>query len=392
MIPIVQNIFKRLSTTVTRSCYSGIDPYDGLNSRLFHACLLDRISLLRLIWIQLFKKSCINFRSICFVTKGFNPKAGGLFLSANLKMFKTTRDQKYKQESINLISMLKDSISPRKEGVAWGYNFDWQAKAFFVPKGTPNIVTSVYIGQALLDCYESLQLEEARKLALKIKDFILGEMIMWEKTDALCFSYIPGEKAEVHNANLLTAAYLSRVYALTKEERLKEMAVKSARFSVGDIREDGYWPYGTMPHHRWMDNFHTGFNVEALLMIGKNLGIDVWDAHIKRVYRYYVLNFFEKDSIPRYYSNKTYPIDIHNIAESIMLFSKISRDESGLFSEEEKKDALRRRDLIMDYAVKNFWDNKGYFYYQKGRFLTNKICYMRWSQAWVYNAMSWTLS
>jgi len=34
------------------------------------------------------------------------------------------------------------------------------------------------------------------------------------------------------------------------------------------------------------------------------------------------------------------------------------------------------------------WSKKGYFYYQKHRFYTNKISYMRWSQAWMLLAIS----
>ncbi len=392
MINRLRQVFDKLDQFVIKERFSGLDPYDGLNSRLLRATPFYRSQLVRLIWIQCFKRFSVDLRGPALVPKGFNPKAGALFLSANLRMFQSTKEGEFKEESIKLFSLLKDRMLSRKEGAAWGYNFDWQAKAFFVPQGTPNIVTSVYVGQALLDYYEILGDVEARTLALKIKDFILSEMVMWEKPESLCFSYIPEEKAEVHNANLLAAAYLSRVYGLTREERLKEMALKAVRFSTGDVGEDGYWPYGTMPHHRWMDNFHTGFNLEALLMVRKYLGIDEWDDLIKRVYRYYIDHFFEKGNIPRYYSNKTHPIDIHNIAESIILFSKVSADESRLFGEIEKKEALERRGLIMDCAIENFWDKKGYFHYQKGRFLTNKIPYMRWSQAWMYYAMSWVLS
>ena len=29
-----------------------------------------------------------------------------------------------------------------------------------------------------------------------------------------------------------------------------------------------------------------------------------------------------------------------------------------------------------------------YFYFRKGRFLTNRIPYMRWSQAWAFHALT----
>ena len=36
-------------------------------------------------------------------------------------------------------------------GACWEYNFDWQAKDFFQPKGTPSIVVSSFVAGALLD-------------------------------------------------------------------------------------------------------------------------------------------------------------------------------------------------------------------------------------------------
>jgi hypothetical protein len=43
---------------------------------------------------------------------------------------------------------------------------------------------------------------------------------------------------------------------------------------------------------------------------------------------------------------------------------------------------------IAGWAIANMQDEKGYFYYQKGRWITNKIPYIRWSQAWMFYALS----
>lgn len=54
---------------------------------------------------------------------------------------------------------------------------------------------------------------------------------------------------------------------------------------------------------------------------------------------------------------------------------------------------LGRRYLkIAKWAINNMQDNKGYFYYQKTRWYTNKIPYMRWSQAWMFYALAQFLS
>jgi hypothetical protein len=33
-------------------------------------------------------------------------------------------------------------------------------------------------------------------------------------------------------------------------------------------------------------------------------------------------------------------------------------------------------------------DKEGYFYYQKRKYFTNKISYMRWTQAWMFFALT----
>jgi hypothetical protein len=43
---------------------------------------------------------------------------------------------------------------------------------------------------------------------------------------------------------------------------------------------------------------------------------------------------------------------------------------------------------ILQWAFKNMWSKKGYFYYQKTRFIKNRVPYMRWSQAWMLFALS----
>jgi hypothetical protein len=34
------------------------------------------------------------------------------------------------------------------------------------------------------------------------------------------------------------------------------------------------------------------------------------------------------------------------------------------------------------------YSGKGFFYFRKGRFLMNRIPYMRWSQAWAFHALT----
>ena len=43
---------------------------------------------------------------------------------------------------------------------------------------------------------------------------------------------------------------------------------------------------------------------------------------------------------------------------------------------------------VAKWTVENLWDERGFFWYQRGRRLTNRIPYMRWGQAWMYYALA----
>jgi len=77
-----------------------------------------------------------------------------LFLSGYCNLYKQVKEPE-SLEKINLFSgQLTSLVTDRLAGACWGYNFDWQAKAFFQPKNTPTVVATTFIGSALLDAYE----------------------------------------------------------------------------------------------------------------------------------------------------------------------------------------------------------------------------------------------
>jgi hypothetical protein len=366
--------------------YEGIDLFDGLNSKLFRATPFYGSRLFRLAVIQFCKNSPVNLRPLLMVPGGFNPKGGALFLLGNLNLLRHTQKELYANEAYILFQRLKHSMIPRKTGNAWGYNFDWQARAFFVPQGTPNVVTSVYVGRALLEYYRQFNDAEALDMALGIVEFILDEMIHHEDANVLCFNYIPGKDAEVHNASLLAASFLAETLPYLPEERqdsVRQKVLKATRFSVADINPDGSWPYGTKPFHRWVDNFHTAFNIESLLIISDRLNTDEFMPILTKVLEYYLNHLFNEEGLPKYYNNKLYPIDVHVIAEAIVLLQALGKANMAWFPE-----PMRKIERAMLDLVQHFQDPKGYFYYQRTAQGWNKIPYIRWGQAWMFYALS----
>jgi hypothetical protein len=358
--------------------WAGFDPYDALNSRVFRAFPFLNFKLVRLVLTQAVKRCPINLRPLLLVPRAPNPKGIALFLSS------VTRLQKIGLiEKDNLSSLMADKLlnlrSVHQRRACWGYNFDWQTRTYLVPKGSPNIICSTFAANALLDAFEYLYDPAYLDTAISTADFMLETLFWREGTSTACFSYTPLERTEIHNANLLGAAFLCRVGRISGEKKYIESALDAARYSVAKQHADGAWDYGEAPAQRWIDNFHTGFNLIALHRIGNFGGTAEFEQSVHRGLAFYRDHFFRDDGAPKYFHNETYPIDIHSVAQSIITLSEL-RNYSEM--------NINLAQSVLDWAMANMWDSQGFFYFQQHPHFTVRTSFMRWSQAWMLLALS----
>jgi len=355
--------------------YAGFDPYDALNSPIVRAMSFNS-KYGKIAWIQLLRRLPVNIRHLLFLPIGHNPKGLGLFLHAYAKLYRVDARQEYLERIKSLLNMLRACKSNGYSGNSWGYNFDWQSRAFFVPKYTPTIVNSGFIGHALLDTYAFTGMQLALDMAIPIKDFLLKDLHRIPDGNTFCFSYTPIDMTAVHNANLLGASLLIRLFKITGEKILRDTALESLAYSMKHQREDGSWYYAETEMQSWIDSFHTGFNLEAIRhFIRMGEATEHRSGYEKGVI-FYADNFFLPDGTPKYYHDRIFPIDIHSPAEAIVFFS----GEGELYSE--------LTDRILRWTLDNLYDQQGYFYFRKGPKFTNKIPYMRWGQAWSFHALT----
>jgi rhamnogalacturonyl hydrolase YesR len=364
-----------LSSFVQGHNFAGYDPYDALNSPIARTLSFNK-KYGRIAWIQLLRRLPINLRPLLLIAKGHNPKGLGLFLGGYAKLYRVEPRPEYLERIQYLLGLLETCKSQGYSGNCWGYNFDWQSRAFFIPKYTPTIVNSGFIGHALLDTYEYTGDQRALDLAMPIKDFLLNDLHRTRDGDTFCFSYTPIDTTAVHNANLLGASLLIRLYKMTGETILRDTALQSLAYTMKYQREDSSWYYAETQMQSWIDSFHTGFNLEAVRHFLKAGEAEEYRAGYEKGVKFYADNFFLPDGTPKYYHNKVYPIDIHAPAEAIVFFS----GEGECYRE--------LTDRILNWTLNNLYDPKGYFYFRKGPKFTNKIPYMRWGQAWAFHALT----
>ena len=371
----ISELIERHYSTLSGCDFKGYDPYDGLSSRVFRRTPCFASRALRLAWIQLFKRSPVDLRSIAGVAEGYNAKALALLVQGLIDLYRSTEDASYVAEALRLADIILSQRAADRDYFCVGYNFFWESRAFSVPEFTPNMIVSSFAGQAFLDLGAVDGDDRWLEYALQVGKFIEKELVLFESDDEMIFGYIPREDTRVHNVNLMGGRLFARLYSLTGEERYGRMAEKSARYTVLAQREDGAWPYGESSYHQWIDNFHTGFNLVSLHDIDRYMPDGLWKRAMEKGMAYHVERHFLDDMTPKYYDTKLYPIDIHNFAQGI--------DTMLTFG------YLEKARLLLDRCIDTMWDeSRNYFYYQKYRWYTNKINYMRWSQAWMFRALT----
>lgn len=362
--------------------FKGWDPYDGLNSWIIQKTILGKSRLIRLAWIQLFKRNPINLRPFVGINKEYNPKGLGLFLTGYCNLYKIEKKQEYLEKIIFLADEILKLKTLGFSGDCWGYNFDWQARAFFQPKYTPTVVATTFITDALIEAYEITKNTTYIESVISASKFVLNDLNRsYDNEGNFTLSYSPLDKTQVFNAGLLGAKLLSKVYLYTKDQSLINTAKLIVKYVCKNQNEDGSWPYGTLSFHKWIDNFHTGYNLECLKVYQDISNDQSFSKHIEIGMKYYLDTFFTSNGESKYYNNQTYPVDIHAPAQLLVTLQKNNNLKSN----------LELVDKVLNWTINNMQSERGYFIYQKRKLFSSNIPYIRWAQAWMFYGLSYYL-
>ncbi len=379
-----RDVCARIALNLVRYAYErnfeGADPYDALNSPYARAITLGTKTG-RIILTQLLRRAPINLRPLLRVPPGANPKALGLFLESVVKLERARRDGKLTTDlelptlARDLFARLMALRAPNCAGAAWGYNFPWQNRFQLLPAHTPTIVNTAFITHALLDYYELFPNAETLAIARSAADFMLNDLNRYEgDDDEFCFSYTPQDVNYVHNANLLGASALMRLANQYEYRELYDDALNAYRYTLRRQRDDGSWFYAERREQRWIDSFHTGFNLEAIRRALRLGALSEYREAYRAGVRFYANRFFQFDGRPNYYADREYLVDVHAPMEAIYFFA----------SEPEYRELWRR---VARWTNQNMLNRaQDGFYFRKTRFITIKTRYMRWSQAWAARA------
>jgi rhamnogalacturonyl hydrolase YesR len=358
--------------------YKGYDPADGLTSFLrpltFGNLFLDRL-LLQLIW-----RSPINLRPL-FGVKPLDSFIGrGYMAWGYLTRLKMTGDDQYKHKAVSCLGWLMNNKAPGFVHYSWGKMFDFASRGGRQGKFEPITVWTSLIGQAFLDAYEIMGNEKYLEVADSICRWIL-ERPRNQTDSGFCINYTPFGKGDctIHNQSMLAAAMLARTAKFNNNDEYIKVSREAVKYTCTRQLSDGAWYYGEEPKYHWIDNFHTGYNLDALKCYIDSTNDKTYENELKKGFDFFKNNFFESTGRPKYYHDRTYPIDSQCASQAIETLANFSDYEGSSLDQ-----AVR----VANWTIKNMQDRTGYFYFMRYPFITLKVPMIHWGQATTYKALT----
>jgi hypothetical protein len=367
-----------LRTWCERNDFRGWDPWDALASPLLQKFPFT-LRLPRWGANHLIKISPLNPRVLLHIPRDCFAKGLGLLISGYVLRQRRQPEARNLEIIRTLQQRLKDKIIPGYSGPCWGTNVAYQTRAFFVPAQTPSLVHTAFVVEALLDLYDLSPHPELLETARGACRFILEDLTSRPENDGLCFSYTPKDQTRVVNVTALAARMLARTGKIAGDANLLHQADLAARWVVSTQAVDGSWVYGLDSLHGWIDNYHTGFVLDALDDYGRYAGNDGIESALLRGREFYRHQLFLEDGTPKFSPHSIWPVDGHCLAQGILTFSRSRKLHPEDFAFASK---------IAVWGIKNMQHPSGYFYFQKRRRWTNRLAHIRWVQAWMFLALN----
>jgi rhamnogalacturonyl hydrolase YesR len=376
-LTLLTNSLNKVQRWVEAAEYKGYEPFDGLSSPLRHLTF-ENLLALRILQ-QIVRQSPINVRPAFGIKPLDSTKGRGMMAWGYLLLFKSTTRPEYKEKAIVCLDWLDKHKSPKFDKHSWANYFDFASRGGIYLKQDSIIVWTSMIGQAYLEAFEQFQDERFLRIALSACDWIVS--LPRERTDkGDCISYFAHMQESIHNANMLGAALLARAAHHTGNAQYLSAARAAMVYSCSRQREDGSWWYAEDPMYQWIDNFHTGYNLDCLKCYIDWSGDEEFKGHLRRGFDYFKRNFFEESGRPKYYHVRTYPVDIQCASQAI--------DTLAYFAGEDA-DALPLGIKVAKWTIANMQDPSGHFYYRKYPLgITARTPMLHWGQATMFKGLA----
>jgi hypothetical protein len=375
-LAIVQSSLRRLDGWVQSKDYRAYDPGDGQMSYLRHLTF-GSMTLERVLTASVLRTP-FNLRPLLGIRPHRSTKGMGYMAWGYLRLYRASRDPAHAAAARHCLEWLLQHRSSGYAEMCWGNEFTFTTRAGRIPRGEPTIVWSGLIGQAFFEAWELLTEQRWLDAAVSTCEWIAA--LPRERTDSgSCLSYVDFAQVSIHNSSMLGAALLAKVGRAAGRDDFLDLASEAMRYSCTRQNADGAWYYGESPKYHWIDNFHTGYNLDSLRRYQDSSGNLEFARALTMGFAYFRDNFFEVDGRPRYMHDKVLPTDIQCAAQAI--------DTLAFFSDLDG-DALEMACRSARWTIENMQDPQGFFYYRDLGWKIIRTPMFHWGQGTMFKALA----
>ncbi|MGA8660589.1 MAG: glycoside hydrolase family 76 protein [Chthoniobacterales bacterium] len=373
---LIEESIDRVQQWVEDRNYQGYEPFDGLSSR-FRPLTFGNLFAERVL-MQMVRQSPINLRPLMGIKPKDSTKGRGYMAHGYLYRYKTTGNVGYLCKAEACLDWLDHHKARKFAKHSWSNHFDFSSRGGSYTSEDPIIVWTALIGFAYLDAYE---LTGTRRW-LEIADSACGWImdLSREKTShGDCINYLVGIQSSIHNSNLLGAAMLARTAKHTGNSEYTKVARSAVEYSCTRQLPSRAWWYGEDPKYHWIDNFHTGYNLDSLKCYIQSTGDETWLQNVRGGLDFYKKHFFEDDGCPKYYHDRRYPVDSQCAAQSIESLASFSGEDP---------ECLDLAIKVACWTIKNLQGKDGHFYYRIYPLMKARTPMLHWAQGTIYKGLA----
>jgi hypothetical protein len=376
-------IEERLEHSVTRAIdwvrahkYCAYEPADG-NASLLFPLTFGKVLPMRVLQ-QVVLRSPINIRPLLGIRPHESSIGRGYLAWAYVLLSRQGIDSaRVREEAVACLRWLMANNADGYDRLCWGDPYEYATRSGRRRRSEPLLIWSALIGQAFLDAFDTLGDETFRRAAGRVGDWMMRLPV--ERTDrGCCLSYVPSRQSSIHNSNAMGAAFLARLGA-AGVDRARALASDVMLYTCARQRSDGSWWYAEDPKYRWIDNFHTGYILSAIKVYRAAAGDQSFDEHMVRGTEYFLTHFFESDGRPKYFHDRTYPIDIQCAAQAIDTLASLADFDSRCLPQAIK---------VAEWTLARMQADDGHFVYRDLGWRLVSTPMLHWGQGTMIKALA----
>ena len=352
--------------------FRGYDPYDGANSKY---TIIQKYYYPRLFSTYFNKFSPFNIRRLLGICPTIQNQTIGFVGMSLINYY-----EQYKEYVEHIADrLLENSLIKRYGYHAWDmHGFPIQLRGRFQEAGTTDMGNEI-IGRFFLELHKRKPEEKYKDICISVREYFLKQFLA-KNENITFFKYTPStpEYYWCYNASTSVAAYcvlISRYFNIESDYDIIEKAFTNV---ISKQKPQGEWWYSfnmKSGYEKPQIDFHQGFILDTLLEYMESVG---YNEPYLNSYKIGLEFYRKKQFLPNgqgvYRYPKKYPVNIQNQAQGIISFSRAAAAGFG----ESYREFAR---IIAEWTINNMQDRDGHFYYLKYPLFTNKIPYIRWSDA-----------